>query len=175
MRRTIVFVAVATLVLALVPSAWAKKVEPIPTNCTAHWIQIGWDVAGKNVNDFWMEGDLLVHHGTGTQELVGDVYCRGFIYLDANWEMGPPYGPGASGSLWGDARLELSHVDGGFEVAYSGEFTWFGTQWVNDWEAHATGVGYGALTGWTIEQDWVAPTGGMHGVVEASGNVYPPR
>jgi len=153
MRRLIPFVAVMGLVFGAMPSVLASQPQPIPTTCATHWVHTpGWDVSGKQADEYWYDDEgVLHHHGTGWLRANGDPYCQGFWWLDGNWwmlEAPDPTQPAIEAEFWGTIRMELSTpgIEGGFETSYVGS----GVPGELRWEAELSGDGYGALEGWKI-------------------------
>ena len=153
MRKFLRTLAVLSVGAMMIVPTWPAQAsgEQIPTTCTTVSIQNGWDVNGKETNDFWVgEDGWLYHHGTGYWQAHGDTYCTGFWYGDGYWRIDDPtMQPPFEGYLWGTFRIELSDpkIDGGFEASYTGQFVWEGD---TIWEGELSGQGYGDLQGWQI-------------------------
>ena len=144
MRRLILFVTLAVLVSAAMPSALASQPTPIPTSCATHWLHNGWDVNGKQAFDFWYDDEgILHHHGAGWMRANGDPYCQGSWWVDGNWWRDEAT---LTGEVWGTIRMELLDFDGGFETSYAGT----GIPGELRFEGELSGEGYGALEGWEI-------------------------
>ena len=193
MRRTILLASVLALAVALASPASAD--EPIPVTCTVTSIQKGWDVNGKEADEYWIEvvdgEEWLVHHGTGYFLAVGDTYCRGRWDIDGGWRVSPVPDPGVwpppEGSemyFSGEFTVWLNHGPlrgSGFIFEYEGELLYDYAR-NRGWEWTVTySEGFGPqLEGWAFSEDTVAyqhmfpPWGGEGPGFVFSGYVVPP-